>query len=86
MTVVVRVGTAVSTTLLAIGIALAFTGPYSMAARLPLAAGLIILLVTPVANLLVALADEIAAREWAFVAAGVVVLVLLAGSLLVAFS
>ena len=86
MTVVVRVGTAVSTTLLAIGIALAFAGPYSAAARLPLAAGLIILLATPVANLLVALADEIAAREWAFVAAGACVLALLGGSLFVAFS
>lgn len=86
MTVVVRVGTAVSTTLLAIGVALAFAGPYSGAARLPLAAGLIILLITPVTNLIVAVVDEIAAREWVFVAIGVVVLVLLAGSLVVAFS
>ncbi len=86
MTVVVRVGTAVSTTLLAIGLLLALTGPPTGAARLPLTAGLLILMATPVANLLVALVDEIAAREWAFVAVGIVVLVLLAGSLVVAFS
>ena len=86
MTMVVRIGTAVSTTLLALGIVLTFAGPYTGAARMPLTAGLVILMATPVANLVVALIDEIAAREWAFVAAGVVVLALLGGSLLLAFS
>jgi uncharacterized membrane protein len=86
MTVVVRIGTTLSTTLLAIGLVLALAGPNSGAARLPLTAGLVILMVTPVTNLLVAVVDEIAAREWAFVAFGAVVLLLLGGSLFVAFS
>jgi uncharacterized membrane protein len=86
MTVVLRVGTALSTTLLAIGLALAVVAPHSREVSLPLSAGLIILLSTPVANLLVALVDEIAAREWGFVAIGLVVLTLLGGSVLVALS
>jgi uncharacterized membrane protein len=85
MTLVLRIGTAVSTTLLAIGVILALARPYTDVARLPLAAGLIILMATPVANLLVVLVDETAAREWSFVAIGVLVLALLGGSLFVAF-
>lgn len=86
MEFVLRVGTIVSTALLAIGIVLALAAPHMYAADTLLTAGLIILMVTPVANLLVALADEIAAREWSFVAIGAIVLALLGGSLLVAFS
>lgn len=86
MTLVVRVGTAVSTTLLAIGIVLALAAPRTRATEALITAGLVILMATPVANLLVALVDETAAREWAFVATGVLVLALLGGSLVVAFS
>jgi uncharacterized membrane protein len=86
MSLVLRVGTAISTTLLAIGVLLAVAGPYTAAARLPLSGGLVILMGMPVANLLVALVDEIGAKEWGFVAIGAAVLGLLGGSLLVAFS
>ena len=90
MTFVLRAGSIVSTMLLGIGIVLALAAPEPSEARRAapalLMGGLIILMATPVANLLVALVDEIAAREWSFVAAGAIVLLLLGGSLLVAFS
>lgn len=86
MTIVLRVGTIVSTSLLAAGVAVALVAPSTGVARTMLTAGLVILMATPVAHLVVALADEIAAREWRFVATGMLVLALLGGSLVVAFS
>ena len=86
MTFVLRVGTIVSTVLLAAGMIVAIAAPQAAASDPLLTAGLIILMITPVAHLTVALIDEIVAREWAFVAAGVAVLALLGGSLVVAFS
>jgi uncharacterized membrane protein len=86
MGLVLRVGTWVSTALLVVGIVLALAVPQMRAAETLLTAGLIILMATPVAHLLVALVDEISAREWGFVAIGVCVLALLGGSLVVAFA
>jgi uncharacterized membrane protein len=85
MTFVLRLGTIVSTALLAVGMALALVAPEGVAGHVLIAAGLIILMITPVAHLVIALVDEIAAREWGFVAIGLVVLLLLCGSLVVAF-
>ncbi len=86
MGLVLRIGTWVSTALLVVGIVLALAGPQMRAAETLLTAGLIILMATPVAHLLVALVDEITAREWSFVAIGALVLALLGGSLVLAFS
>jgi uncharacterized membrane protein len=86
MEVVLRAGTAASTALLAAGVAVALVASPSRAADVLLAAGLAILMITPVAHLLVAVADEIAAKEWGFVALGATVLLLLGGSVIVAFS
>ena len=86
MALVVRVGTAISTALLALGMTLAVAAPRARAGHMLLMAGLAILMMTPVANLLIALADEIAAKEWEFVGVGALVLLLLASSLVVAFS
>jgi uncharacterized membrane protein len=86
MTIVIRVGTALSTALLALGVVVALVALESGAGDLLLKAGLIILMITPVANLIVALVDEISVREWGFVVAGLVVLLLLGGSVLVALS
>lgn len=85
MGLVLRIGTVVSTTLLVVGIVLALAVGQMRAADTLLTAGLIILMATPVAHLLVALVDEITAREWSFVAIGALVLALLGGSLVVAF-
>lgn len=86
MTLVVSIGSAISTGLLATGLPVALVAPESRVGYLLLTTGLIILMITPVANLLVAVMDEIAAREWGFVAAGLVVLLLLGASMFVAFS
>ena len=86
MGLVLRIGTSVSTALLVVGIVLALAVPQVRAAETLITAGLIILMATPVAHLLVALVDEITAREWSFVAIGACVLALLGGSLVVAFS
>ena len=85
MGVAVRIGTLISTALLALGLLVTLAAPDVLAGTLLLTAGLAILMVTPVANLLIALADEIAAKEWPFVMVGVLVLLLLAGSVVVAF-
>jgi uncharacterized membrane protein len=86
MAFVLRAGTTISTALLALGMAVTLGMPHARAGQQLLTGGLIILMMTPVAHLLVALADEIAAREWGFVAAGLAVLLLLCGSVVVAFS
>jgi uncharacterized membrane protein len=86
MAMVLRIGTVVSTALLALGMAAALVAPQAGAAGPLLAAGLILLMITPVAHLLIALGDEIAAREWAFVGAGALVLLLLGGSVWIAFA
>lgn len=71
-----------TTILLAVGLALWLAGATSPA-TVTLNTGLIILMATPVVRLVWALVEEVRAREWRFVALGVVVLVLLFGSLLV---
>jgi uncharacterized membrane protein len=86
MALVLRTGTIVSTTLLAVGVVLTLGAPQMRAADTLLTAGLLILMATPVAHLVVALVDEITAREWGFVAIGLAVLALLGGSLVIAFS
>jgi uncharacterized membrane protein len=86
MAMVLRIGTVVSTALLALGMAAALVAPQAGAAGPLLAAGLILLMITPVAHLLIALGDEIAAREWAFVGAGALVLLLLGASVWIAFA
>jgi uncharacterized membrane protein len=86
MTIVLRAGTTISTALLTLGVVVALVAPASRAGDLLLNAGLIILMITPVANLIVALVDEISGREWGFVAAGVIVLLLLGASVLVSLS
>ena len=86
MGLAVRVGSTISTVLLTLGMAAALVASDGRAGDLLLMAGLAILMMTPVAHLLIALADEIAAKEWAFVAAGALVLLLLAGSVIVALS
>jgi uncharacterized membrane protein len=86
MAMVLRIGTVVSTALLALGMAAALVAPQAGAAGPLLAAGLILLMITPVAHLLIALGDEIAARDWAFVGAGALVLLLLGASVWIAFA
>lgn len=71
-----------TTLLLAVGLALWLAGATDPA-TVTLNAGLIILMATPVVRLVWALLEEVRAREWRFVALGVVVLALLCVSLLI---
>ena len=71
-----------TTLVLAVGLALRLAGAGDTA-WLVLQAGLVLLMATPVVRLLWALMAEVRAREWRFVALGVMVLVMLFGSYLV---
>jgi hypothetical protein len=67
--------------LLTVGLVLSLAN-VQRAAEVCLSGGLILLMATPVWRLLWALFEEIRAREWRFVALGVVVIGLLFGSYL----
>jgi uncharacterized membrane protein len=86
MAFVLKVGSGVSNTLLVLGLMLVLATPWTAPGDRLLTAGLLILMATPVANLIVAIEDEIAAKEWTFVAIGAIVLLLLGGSLYLAFA
>ena len=76
-----RTGTTISTICLAAGLVGVFVSPSGTLVERFLTTGLVILMATPVARLIVAIVDECVAREWRFAAIGVLVLALLAGSL-----
>jgi hypothetical protein len=75
----------VSTALLLVGMALWLPthGEPSPAAGIALAAGLAVLAAMPVARLLLVIEEEVKARDWRFVALGLAVLLLLAGSVMI---
>ncbi len=80
-----KIAGGISTTLLAVGMIawLATRGeptPFAMAA---LSGGLGVLAAMPVARLILVIAEEIKARDWRFVTLGVLVLLLLTGSVAV---
>ena len=72
--VVLRVGVMSSSLCLAAGLVSAVLGGHTLADWL-LQAGLIILMATPVARVMVSIADYAAERDWAFVALTAIVLI-----------
>lgn len=72
--VVLRVGVMSSSLCLAAGLVSAVLGGHALADWL-LQAGLIILMATPVARVMVSIADYAAERDWAFVALTAIVLI-----------
>ena len=82
---VLRFGTIASSTLLAVGLVMMLLGYRSEFARLLLEAGLIILIATPAARVVVSVIEYIRERDWVFVALTLVVLLALAGSVVAAF-
>ena len=82
---VLRFGTIASSTLLAVGLVMTLTGYRSEFARLLLEAGLIILIATPAARVVVSVIEYIRERDWMFVVLTLVVLLALAGSVVAAF-
>ena len=85
MEIVVRIGTWVSVALLTAGMLLWIVSPAGTLAEMMLNSGLVLLMATPVARLVAALVEEIRVREWRFAALGVVVLLLLCGSVVISF-
>ena len=82
---VLRFGTITSSTMFVIGLLMTLTGYHVAVAGLLLNAGLILLLATPPARVLVSVVEYIRERDWAFVALTLIVLLALGGSLFAAY-
>ena len=82
---VLRFGTLTSSTLLAVGLVMTLTGYRSEFARLLLEAGLIILIATPAARVVVSVIEYIRECDWVFVVLTLVVLLALGGSVVAAY-
>jgi len=80
---VLRVGINASTVCLAVGVVLFFAGVPSIAAPL-LQAGIVILLATPVARVIVSVVHYAGERDWTFTTLTVIVLVELLASVVAA--
>ena len=82
---VLRFGTATSSTCFAVGLSLMILGGGGALARVLLPAGLIILLATPAARVVVSVVEYVRERDWLFVALTLTVLLALAASVGAAF-
>ena len=83
---VLTLGTRVTTIALALGLAATFLAPTHRLTGIVLTAGLLVLLLTPVARVVVSVMGYLRDRDWPFVLYTGIVLVLLIGSFLAAFS
>ena len=81
---VLSLGSTASTALLAVGLALILAGPRTDLASFFLNAGLLTLIATPVARVLVSTVQYAAEREWTFLLLTTTVLLVLLASWLVA--
>ena len=82
---VLRFGTITSSTMFAVGLLITVMGYQPMVAQLLLVTGLIILLATPPARVVVSVIEYIRERDWTFVVLTVIVLLALAGSVAAAY-
>jgi uncharacterized membrane protein len=82
---VLRFGTITSSTMFAVGLLITLAGYQPMVAQLLLTTGLIILLATPPARVVVSVIEYIRERDWTFVVLTVIVLLALAGSVAAAY-
>jgi uncharacterized membrane protein len=78
--VVLRLGVTASSVCLALGLALSFVGGGAGVARALLHAGIIVLLATPVARVLVSMGEYALQRDWVFAGLTLMVLLELLGS------
>lgn len=81
---VLRAGAILSTALMALGLVLTVTSSPSAWSDPPLRMGLVILMATPVANVVVSGLEYLVERDWKFVLLTAIVLLILIGSLAVA--
>jgi len=82
---VLRLGTATSSTCFAAGLSLMNLGRGGALARVLLPVGLVILLATPAARVIVSVVEYVRERDWLFVALTLAVLLGLAASVWAAF-
>jgi uncharacterized membrane protein len=82
---VLRFGTITSSTMFAIGLLMTVVRYQPAVAQLLLGAGLIILLATPAARVVVSVIEYIRERDWMFVVLTLIVLLALAGSVVAAY-
>ncbi len=82
---VLRFGTVASSTMFAVGLLITVIGYQPMVAQLLLGTGLIILLATPPARVVISVIEYIRERDWTFVVLTVIVLLALAGSVAAAY-
>ncbi len=83
---VLTVGTRVSTGVLALGLAATFALPNSRLAQALLTGGLLVLLLTPVARVVVSVVGYLGERDWWLVLCTSIVLALLIASFVAAFA
>ena len=83
---VLQIGSIVSTSLLAVGLALSLAAPGYGAAGRFLDLGLMTLMATPVARVIVSVVEYAHERDWTFVALTATVLLVLGGSLMIAIA
>jgi uncharacterized membrane protein len=82
--VVLRAGVMLSSTCLALGLLLSLSGTAASAAGLLLQIGILVLLATPLARVLVSIAQYIGERDWRFTTLTLIVLVELLASVVAA--
>ena len=78
-------GTITSSTMFAIGLVMTVLRYQTAVAQLLLGAGLVILLATPPARVVVSVIEYIRERDWTFVVLTLIVLLALAGSVIAAY-
>jgi uncharacterized membrane protein len=80
---VLRIGSMLSTSILALGLLVALVAPSSAAGPAVIRAGLLVLLATPVARVVTSVFEYASDRDWLFASLTFVVLAIVVGSLLV---
>jgi uncharacterized membrane protein len=83
---VLRAGVATSSACLAIGLALSLAGVAPALAALLLKAGIVVLLCTPVARVIISTIEYVGARDWPFAALTTIVLLELLASAVAALA
>lgn len=81
---VLLAGVLSSSACLAVGLIMWMAGGYPVAANRVLAAGLIVLMATPILRVVVSLVEYLRMRDWLFAATTIVVLAVLMGAVAVA--
>jgi uncharacterized membrane protein len=80
---VLRIGSLASTSILAVGLALALLIPSFAPGHMIISIGLFVLLLTPVARVVASVVEYTSHRDWLFASLTFIVLVIILGSVLV---